>query len=973
MDFWYHTRGNSSPNGKSRVWLVCPPSEKFFDEIENDIFRTQNCTVFYTEEAVMPDPEYTGQMQLIVIAVTKKIMSEYTSFITELLAYAQGKNIPVLPVLAEHGIEHLFQKTFGDIQYLDRVTIDSTAIPYEQKLSAFLERVLVSDEQIEKIKKSFDAYIFLSYRKKDRAYAQELMRLIHKNDFCEKTAVWYDEFLDIGEDFNDSIMEALDKSDLFTLVVTPNLVNEKNYIMEIEYPMAVREGKNILPVEMAETSDELLNDMYPGIPASVNGFSADELRDELCRYLDSAGRSEHSEPVHDYYVGLAYLSGIDVEVDYERAVKLISSAAQAGVEPAMKSLSQMYLYGHGVPKDQKEAFAWQQKLCDKLSSIDEDICTEEDVMRYLTEYMELGEMTYEAECYEIANDVYSESYEIAGKLLYGVLGKNIFHKAKAWFGKFILNRSEHYEEYLNARGASCFRMLEIALRIADGAGIKKWAEKTIKYINVLRRLWSNHTIAVHMMSVSYNMAEYSIENGNPEGTREWLENSTGIWKEINDDEEPVSPELRYLYTLVKGAYSRYYFSSGDIDAAIDNIKEKQQLLSALYEEFPERVQFVYEFLDSVIFESRILIGIGKISDAEQRMSFVEKNLEQEYREAENGEINNELQFLMSKFDFCSGKLKKCIGKIDEAVEVFKKGYTSLGGIDETMLDARYQNGLLDFCSEIGDIFLSCSNYKEAYEWYQKAYEIITGLLPFSKSFYHVSITVEICEKLMNIAIELHDGEAVEKWYEKARSMSEVLAMGFVQGKIIHKKIRKPENTAAYEKLVSREREIRRYAVKYRNTKDTLLSSFKPSEVSIEMIEKEMIPIIDQYRQAYFINNRDEDFDYHIMRVRDYLWLKHNQNKDKEETPPFRSLYKIQKRLLKNYETHLKYNESAVIVLTFCGYYYIIKCCGDEFSIKKERPGFMRFFDDIIFWNYNVRDIQYQEVWNHLYNLIKGSS
>ena len=36
----------------------------------------------------------------------------------------------------------------------------------------------------EKVKVAFDAYIFLSYRKKDRKYANELMRLIHKNDFC---------------------------------------------------------------------------------------------------------------------------------------------------------------------------------------------------------------------------------------------------------------------------------------------------------------------------------------------------------------------------------------------------------------------------------------------------------------------------------------------------------------------------------------------------------------------------------------------------------------------------------------------------------------------------------------------------------------------------------------------------------------------------------------------------------------------
>ena len=41
---------------------------------------------------------------------------------------------------------------------------------------------------------AFDAYIFLSYRKKDRRYANELMRLIHNNPECRDIAIWFDEF-----------------------------------------------------------------------------------------------------------------------------------------------------------------------------------------------------------------------------------------------------------------------------------------------------------------------------------------------------------------------------------------------------------------------------------------------------------------------------------------------------------------------------------------------------------------------------------------------------------------------------------------------------------------------------------------------------------------------------------------------------------------------------------------------------------
>lgn len=73
------------------------------------------------------------------------------------------------------------------------------------------------------------------------------MRLIHENDFCRNIAIWYDEYLTPGENFNNAIAKALQKSELFTLVVTPNLVNEPNYVMEHEYPAARDSGKPILP------------------------------------------------------------------------------------------------------------------------------------------------------------------------------------------------------------------------------------------------------------------------------------------------------------------------------------------------------------------------------------------------------------------------------------------------------------------------------------------------------------------------------------------------------------------------------------------------------------------------------------------------------------------------------------------------------------------------------------------------------
>ena len=70
----------------------------------------------------------------------------------------------------------------------------------------------ISDELAQRIRAAFDAYIFLSYRKKDRRYANELMKLIHKNPECRDIAVWYDEFLPPGDSFKQSIEKILKDS-----------------------------------------------------------------------------------------------------------------------------------------------------------------------------------------------------------------------------------------------------------------------------------------------------------------------------------------------------------------------------------------------------------------------------------------------------------------------------------------------------------------------------------------------------------------------------------------------------------------------------------------------------------------------------------------------------------------------------------------------------------------------------------------
>lgn len=389
--FKYKTRGNSEPQGKPRVYFCCHPIDfdSYFESISDDILAKQNCTIWYSDEAIVRDEDFFAdlkQMQLFVMPVTTNLLCTENETLDKEFKFAIENHIPVLPLLQEKGLEELFNKKCGDLQFLDKNNTDITAISYDEKLKKYLESVLIGDELAEKIRAAFDAYVFLSYRKKDRKYAQELMRLIHKNEFCRDIAIWYDEFLIPGENFNDSIKDALQKSDLFVLAVTPNLVNEPNYIMTTEYPMAKQERKPILPTELVPTDKGQLSEKYEDIPKPADALNEAEFSEALLASMQKIAVKENDgSPEHNFFIGLAYLGGIDVEVDYDRATELIKCAAASGLPAAIKKLSIMYQHGEGVKINYGESLKWQHQLVSILFDI---FTTTGSLQSFLDYYME---------------------------------------------------------------------------------------------------------------------------------------------------------------------------------------------------------------------------------------------------------------------------------------------------------------------------------------------------------------------------------------------------------------------------------------------------------------------------------------------------------------------------------------------------------------------------------------------------------
>ena len=372
-EFKIRTKNNDSPKGKPRVYFTCHPEDLSFclDRVCKDIFLTHDCGIYYTEDMMSPLDEETldadlGQMNLVVVPISYKLLREKNRAMQVDIAYAKKHNIPILPLMMESGIDTLYSEegSFGDRQYLTPECNEALSDSYKYKLKNYLDTILVSKEMADRIRAAFDAYVFLSYRKKDRKYADELMRIIHAIPKCRDIAIWYDEFLTPGESFVSNIESAMDNSRLFALLVTPSILEEDNYVLREEYPAARRRGMDILPTEMVSTNRDKLFALFDGIPSPVRTVDK-EFSAALIGMLEKVAKSKNdNDPEHNFLIGLAYLDGIDTEVDRPRALQLIEGSANEGLPEAMEKMYHIYCDGIGTLPDSKLASYWAAKLLD---------------------------------------------------------------------------------------------------------------------------------------------------------------------------------------------------------------------------------------------------------------------------------------------------------------------------------------------------------------------------------------------------------------------------------------------------------------------------------------------------------------------------------------------------------------------------------------------------------------------------------
>lgn len=394
-----YTKGKNSANNRPKLYFCSHPEDvdKYLRPIVDEIFDKQpGVAIWYNDEVCIDE---TGElhvpelslMQAFIVPVTNKFLSTQNRGLAD-FKYAVENKIPILPLLQEPGLEDKFNKVCGNFQILDKNNKDQTAISYEVKLERFLKAHVVDEDIVKELRKAFCAFVFVSYRKKDRRYAQEIMKTLHSIEAFKDIGIWYDEFLLAGEPFDQIIKKTINESDLVLFAVTPNFLEKGNYIQKKpdgEYLYSKKKQKTMIPIEMFETDQVVLKDRYEDFPDCINN-SPEELELAIKSQLERLSIvHKPNDILHTYMLGLAYINGIHVEIDKQRGIKYIESAYYSDqgiistVPEASKMLAELYYWGNGVTIDYRKSAEFQLEYCKYLLSKNDSIDNNECLIREL--------------------------------------------------------------------------------------------------------------------------------------------------------------------------------------------------------------------------------------------------------------------------------------------------------------------------------------------------------------------------------------------------------------------------------------------------------------------------------------------------------------------------------------------------------------------------------------------------------------
>lgn len=375
----YYSKEGVTPGLLTKVFLTGTGNDldRHRVQVTDHLVRAMDCAVFYEEDPERPeDADYLNDisgMQLVVVLVSEEFFHTECSARLRVLEHARAQNIPLLPVKVGQISWAEYAEVFGKAEALNIASADDTRLSFDARLEQFKDAVLINDEEVAAIRGAFRGKIFLSYRKKDRKSALELMRVIHGRAENLDLSVWYDEYLIPGENYDATILETLSDSDLFLLNVTPSLLEPDNYVVKKEYPDAVARGKKILAVESVPVADrKALTAAFAGLDECIAIGDERAIYAKLAQAIPPRGTPSDRTPDEECLLGLAYLNGLFVRQDKKTGAALIMEAEARGSLRALSKLRSMYEFGNGVPRSYEAAIDCQKRMAEYYGSHPEE-------------------------------------------------------------------------------------------------------------------------------------------------------------------------------------------------------------------------------------------------------------------------------------------------------------------------------------------------------------------------------------------------------------------------------------------------------------------------------------------------------------------------------------------------------------------------------------------------------------------------
>lgn len=372
------TRSDLSPENKNYLFI-----HSFADNDEKDSFAKKlldfpygrQLAVFTAEPASQVFEKFRGSeldMMNIYIPIigadfleaAKRLSFDKKMFFPDL----QKKGIYVLPIIKNKKILFEFMEQFGEVHAVflsDKNAMDSI----EKEIERF---VRTEDWAQRALEKAFTKQVFFSYRKKDRTGLINAMKELHNVPSGSDMAIWFDDFLIPGDNYHRELEAKMQESNAFALLVTPNLLEEGNYVIEKEYPFALEHKKErIIPIEAQKTERTELDKCCPELPDTVWYKDSKGIENRLDEMFGK-GNQKKTTSEKNYLLGMCFLLGILVEKDVDRALSLLTAAADEKHIDACEQLFMMYNMGYAVKKDPKEAFKWRERQYELIRESDVD-------------------------------------------------------------------------------------------------------------------------------------------------------------------------------------------------------------------------------------------------------------------------------------------------------------------------------------------------------------------------------------------------------------------------------------------------------------------------------------------------------------------------------------------------------------------------------------------------------------------------